>query len=123
VTDVTTRPVSLAWPHDLRYRPVGRLVLGGVAARLDMPVDRIDELGLALDSLAHASVVDDRLELEIEVAPAALRATVGRFVVDPLADPSTKRVVERLADEVVSTTHPDGYRVVLSVAVGINTAE
>lgn len=118
-----TPPVTLDWPHDPRYRPVGRLVLGGVAARVDMPVDRIEELGMALDSLARAPVSGDRLELEIEVAPHALRATVGRFVDDPLSDPAVRRVVERLADEVASTTAPDGHRVVLAVTVGTGASE
>ena len=118
-----TPPVTLDWPHDPRYRSVGRLVLGGVAARLDMPVDRIDELGMALDSLARAPVTGDRLELEIEVAPKALRATIGRFVDDPLSDPAIRRVVARLADEVASTATAGGHRVVLAVAVGTGTPE
>lgn len=121
--DEGTTPVTLDWPHDPRYRAVGRLVLGGVAARLDMPVDRIDELGMALDSLARAPVSGDRLELEIEVAPNAIRATVGRFVDDPLSDPAIRRVVERLADEVASAATNDGHRVVLAVAVGTGTPE
>ena len=33
------------------YRSVGRLVLGGVAARFELPIDRVDDLLLAVESL------------------------------------------------------------------------
>ena len=61
-----TAVITLEWPTDPAFRAVGRLVLGGVAARTDLPVDRIDELGLAIDALARVPTTDDRLQLEIQ---------------------------------------------------------
>ncbi len=110
-------PITLDWPHDPEFRPVGRLVLGGVAARLDVPVDRVEELGLALDSLARCAVGDGRLQLEVDVAADRLSVTVGNFIADPLADPAIRRVVVRLVDEVDSAGTPEGHRVVLRTVI------
>ncbi len=109
--------ITLNWPHDPAFRPVGRLVLGGVAARLDVPVDRVEELGLALDSLARCAVDDGRLQLEVGVGADRLSVTVGNFVADPLADPAIRRVVVRLVDEVESAGTPAGHRVVLRTVI------
>lgn len=110
--------IALEWPHDPAYRAVGRLVLSGVAARIDLPLDRVDELGLALDTLAGADVTDDRLVLEVDVAPGRLSVAIGTFAADPLADPATRRVVVGLAGEAASVPTDDGgFRVVLTALV------
>jgi hypothetical protein len=112
--------IALEWPHDPAYRAVGRLVLSGVATRIDLPVDRVDELGLALDTLAEAAVTDDRLVLDVDVAPGRLSVALGTFAADPLADPATRRVVVGLVGEAASVPTGDGgFRVVLtSIVVG-----
>lgn len=90
--------ITLEWPSDPAFRAVGRLVLGGVAARTDLPVDRIDELGLAIDALARVPTAGDRLKLEIVVEDARLVAYAGGFSEDPLADPAIRRVIDALVD-------------------------
>lgn len=118
MTAAAASRITLDWPDDPAYRPVGRLVLGGVAARLDVPVDRVDELGLVLDSLARAPVTNGRLQLEIDVEDGRLVAAVGTFTADPLAEPAIRRVVAPLVDKVESAVAADGFRTVLTLVAG-----
>lgn len=113
----STTTVELEWPADPVFRAVGRLVLGGVASRIDLPIDRVEELGLALDTVTRAPAVGDTLRLSVEVAGDALIVTVGSFETDPLTDPSVRRVVATLVDDAEPVATDDGRSVVLSVAV------
>jgi hypothetical protein len=107
--------IKLDWPVDLDFRAVGRFVLGGVAARTDLAVDRLDELGLVIDSLARVPTIDDRVQLELEVAPTQLIVTVGAFSTDPLGDLAVNRVVTALADAVTPLDRGREHWVVLSM--------
>lgn len=98
-------------------------MLGGVAARLDVPVDRVEELGLALDSLSRAPVADKRLHLQVDVVGDRLCLTVGPFAADPLADPAIRRVVAPLVDEVDSRATSEGHQAVLTVFLREQPAE
>ena len=91
--------VSLAWPSDTDLRQVGTLVLGGVAARTELPVDRVEELGLAVDSLARA-IAGERIRLEIEITAIGLDVAIGPFTSDPMQDAGLSRVVRALVDGV-----------------------
>ncbi len=70
--------------HDLPHRSrsglrgagVIALVLGGLGSRLDLPVDRIDELALAAATLAP-SVQADALQLEADVLDDRLVVRIG----------------------------------------------
>jgi hypothetical protein len=94
---------------------VGRLVLSGVASRIDLPVDRVDELGLALDTLAAWDARDGVLRLSIDVSAGGLRLTLGTFLSDPLGGGATRRVVSSLAGEVNALAAPGGHDVVVHV--------
>lgn len=121
-TPVATQ-ITLEWPHDPRFRSVGRLVLGGVAARLDVPVDRVEELGLVLDSLSRAPVAHERLHLEVDIVSERLSLTVGPFAADPVADPAIRRVVAPLVDAVDSRATSEGHHAVLTVFLREQPAE
>jgi len=103
--------ITLDWPSQPEYRAVGRLVLGGVAARTDLPIDRIEELGLAIDALARAPIAGSRLDLDITVGRSVIAASLGTFVEDPMVDPAVRRVVETLVDTVETLRSPEGHRV------------
>ncbi|MGL6279101.1 MAG: ATP-binding protein [Gaiella sp.] len=103
--------ITLEVPASEEYLPVARLVLGGVGARSELSVDRVDDLGLALDELGRHVVTGPTLELDVVVASTGLLVTVGSFAQDPLEDPMTRRVVGALSDECSVSHGPTGRQV------------
>jgi hypothetical protein len=89
--------------------PVLRRVVGMLAARADLPLDRLDDAVLVADLIAArapahvaAETVDVALEpgprtLSLRVGP--LRAGGGRALVIDAAVPGVGNVIEQLADE------------------------
>ena len=70
------------------YRSVGRLVLGGVAARFELPIDRVDDLLLAVESLLCRPGRDSVL-LEAEATSSGRLVRLGAFPPGQLADPGS----------------------------------
>jgi hypothetical protein len=104
VTEVTSRSagdrITVEFPATDGYRSVGRLVLGGLASRFELPVDRVEDLLLAVESLLVQEASDGAVTLDVTAAPAGLLVRIGPFAEPPLADPGVVRVVEALVDEV-----------------------
>lgn len=90
--------IVLDWPNDPDLRQVGALVLGGAAARTEAPIDRVEEIGFALDSLA-LSISGPRARLEISTSDELLRVSIGPFAADPLLDEDVGRVIHPLVDD------------------------
>jgi anti-sigma regulatory factor (Ser/Thr protein kinase) len=90
--------VALSFPRDSRYYAVARLVVGGMAAPLQMSYDALDDLQLAISSLlANAELAaggdaDDDVQLLLEVDDHRLVAALGAF-----ATGSVDRAFERSA--------------------------
>jgi len=71
--EVTATPAAM---------PVVRMVLGGVAARVDLSLDEIDDLYVAVEQLLSAATdsgEDPRHELAIEVVDDGLSVSAGPF--------------------------------------------
>ena len=68
---------TVEFPSTAGYRSVGRLVLGGVAARFELPIDRVDDLLLAVDSLLLQEPIGDSVRLEAEATPSGLLVRLG----------------------------------------------
>ena len=94
-----TDTILLTVPSGLRGAGVIALVLGGLGSRLDLPVDRIDELALAAATLAP-SVQADALELEADVLDDRLIVRIGPLEDGTTTDTSLRRVVDSLVDNV-----------------------
>jgi len=103
-----TDTILLTVPAGPRGASIAALVLGGLGSRLDIPVDRIDELSLAAATVGDAacrhvldlelSVMDDRLLLRIgPLADGATGDVARRRVVEPLVDGVT--AIRRAGDE------------------------
>ena len=91
---------TVEFPSTAGYRSVGRLVLGGVAARFELPIDRVDDLLLAVDSLLLQEPTGDTVRLEAEATPSGLLVRLGSFRRGQLEDPALRRVLARLVDTV-----------------------
>ena len=101
-----TDTILLTVPSGLRGAGVIALVLGGLGSRLDLPVDRIDELALASATLAP-SVQAEALELEADVFDDRLVVRIGPLEDGTAADASLRRVVDALVDNVAGIRRGD----------------
>lgn len=76
--------VVLSFPRDSRYYALARLVVGGMAAPMQMSFDALDDLQLAISSLLdHEALIlgagADEVQIQLEVSDARLVASIGRF--------------------------------------------
>jgi serine/threonine-protein kinase RsbW len=96
--------------------PVLRRVVGMLAARADLPLDRLDDAVLVADLIAArapAHVVEGRVDVALEPGARSLSLRVGplregggeALIVDA-AVPGVGNVIEQLADEL--TVQPEG---------------
>lgn len=96
-----TDTILLTVPSGPRGASVVALVLGGLGSRLDLPVDRIDELALAAATIG-AAALGDNLEFELSVLDDRLLLRLGPLEEGATADVARRRVVEPLVDGVAA---------------------
>lgn len=94
-----TETIVLTVPAGARGAGVVALVLGGLGSRLDLPIDRVDELTLATDVLG-AMALHDRLELSMTVEEDRLLVQVGPLTDGAARDGARRRVLEPLVGDV-----------------------
>ena len=75
-----TTPVGRAW------EAVVRMVLGGVADRLDLGFDQLDDLQLAVERLLVEGDPKDPVSLSFELSDGGVRARIGPLRDAALAD-------------------------------------
>jgi hypothetical protein len=73
-----TDTVTLTLPHEEEFEPVAHLVLGGFAARLDLTVDQLEDLRLAIDGLLEQPSAGP-LTVAVTADGNVLRTSVGPF--------------------------------------------
>jgi anti-sigma regulatory factor (Ser/Thr protein kinase) len=97
--------VTLVIPADEDFRPILHLVVGGLAARLDLTMDALEDLQVALDALLARR--DDMGDVQVRMVfdDQTMRATVGPLpltVVDDLERDrdglGLRRVLETVCD-------------------------
>jgi hypothetical protein len=71
--------ILLTIPGDEGFEDVAQLVLGGVAARLDLSFESLDDLGTALATLLERRDDDSELTVELVVGEDVITASVGPF--------------------------------------------
>jgi anti-sigma regulatory factor (Ser/Thr protein kinase) len=102
VTDV----VTLQLPRNRELFGVAHLVLGGLAARLDLTVDVLDDISTALDELLRRRERTDDVTVSVRIEETALLTVVGPFddVAEELESPDEglglRRVLETVVDKV-----------------------
>jgi hypothetical protein len=99
--------ITLTLPRERAFYGIAHLVVAGLGARLDLTVEHLDDLQLALESLlwqagdGEVTVVlrdrDDEIEAEIGPFDGALRENLER---EPGADVGLRRVLETVVDQV-----------------------
>jgi anti-sigma regulatory factor (Ser/Thr protein kinase) len=102
VTDV----VTLQLPRNRELFGVAHLVLGGLAARLELTVDVLDDISTALDELLRRRERTDDVTVSVRIEETALLTVVGPFddVAEELESPDEglglRRVLETVVDKV-----------------------
>jgi hypothetical protein len=76
--------VTLTIPGQLRFVGIVRLFVGGLAARLDLGYEAMDDLQLALESVLRKAELGDEMTIEAHVEDEGLSILVGPLGRDPL---------------------------------------
>ena len=76
---MTPDRIVLTIPSDAGFEDVAQLVLAGVAARLDLTYEVMDDLGTALATLLERRDGDDALTVELHVDQDIVLAALGPF--------------------------------------------
>jgi hypothetical protein len=71
--------ISLTLPADEAFHSVAHLVLGGLAVRLDLTFENLEDLELALDALLERTRREEEVTLRVRMMDGELQTTVGPF--------------------------------------------
>jgi serine/threonine-protein kinase RsbW len=77
VTATTKELIDLDAPLSADFQPVIRLIIGGIAERVDFAFEEIDDLQLAVERLLAEAGRRATVHLTFEVGEEAIRARVG----------------------------------------------
>lgn len=99
--------ITLSVPRERDFYAVARLVVGGLASRLDVGYESLEDIQVALQGVLDRPASDERVTVRVRVEGNALRAAVGPFDRDSLRreledDVASERLgLRRLLDTVV----------------------
>jgi hypothetical protein len=106
---VTRERIDLEAPLGRDFQPVVRLIIGGIAERVDFAFEEIDDLQLAVERLLAEASSQPSVRLSFEVTDGSVRASVGplneRAIADALRDGEAapgeltlKRILQTVVD-------------------------
>jgi len=107
--------IELELPPGPAFDVVGRLVLGGLGARVGLGVDRIKDFQRALDATLHQPPSRSTLVLSMRPTSDDLHVSLGPFERAGARSRGVQRVVSTLVDEIV--THESGRDVWIDMRV------
>ena len=118
------RRVALTLPGERRSIGIVRLFVGGLAARLDLGYEAMDDLQLALESVLLEAQLRPEITLEAQIDGDAVSMTIGPLARDPLG-PDTpgvgelelRQLLARLVARVESTERDGGCWLRLDVRI------
>jgi len=83
---VPPEAIELTLPAGREWHAVARLVLGGVADRLNLSFEDLDDLQLAVERLLVEAASQDTVSMRIDVVDHGIRVGVGPLAEHALAD-------------------------------------
>jgi hypothetical protein len=101
---VTTDEIRLVIPAEEDFRPIAHLVTGGLAMRLDVTYDDLDDLQVGIEALLALRDDADELAVSLSADDGVLRASLGPFspekvhAVDGNGGLDLHRVLETVCD-------------------------
>ena len=117
--------ITLTVPRERPFYRVAHLVLGGLAVRLDLTFDTLEDIQIALAGLlSREHEGDGSLTLEVRIRPDALEAAIGPFEDEALRadwesteDLGLRRILETVVDGVEITRRDGGQWVELTKSI------
>jgi hypothetical protein len=100
--------ITLTIPREEPFHEVAHLVLGGVAARLNLTFESIDDLETALEAVLERASEDGEVTVELRLDERAIVTRVGPFAVDALRE-ELDRDDESVGLRRILDTVLDGY--------------
>jgi anti-sigma regulatory factor (Ser/Thr protein kinase) len=115
--------IELTLPAGREWHAVARLVLGGVADRMNLSYEDLDDLQLAVERLLVEAASQDTVQMRIDVVEHGVRVGVGplveRTIADALQGPDSepgeltlRRILQTVVDSFGVEEHADGGIVV-----------
>jgi hypothetical protein len=113
---VTPDRIVLTIPGDDGFEGVAQLVLAGVAARLDLTYEVLDDLGTAFATLLERRAADGELTVELEVGDETVAVMLGPFDTGAVraeldredAGVGLRRVLATVVDRFAAVERDDG---------------
>ena len=107
--------ITLHLPRERPFFSVAHLVVGGLAVRLDLSFEQLEDLQVALGELLEQHETEQEITVSVRVEDDTIHAVVGPFdgsLEQELARDSgesvgLRRVLETVVDD-VQVTHRDG---------------
>jgi hypothetical protein len=116
-----TDEIRLVIPSQDDFWPIAHLVTGGLALRLDLTYDQLEDLQVAIEALLALREDGEDVIVELGVDDGRLRARIGPFPADALrgldedaGSLGLRRVLETVCDSVERDERADGAWVELT---------
>jgi anti-sigma regulatory factor (Ser/Thr protein kinase) len=116
--------ITLTLPREPNFHRVAHLVLGGLAVRMDLTVENLEDLQLALDAiLGRTEAMAGDVTVRMRVDDGELEALVGplteRLLNEIEREPDGELGIRRVLDSTVDDVHVDGEWVRLTKRVAV----
>jgi anti-sigma regulatory factor (Ser/Thr protein kinase) len=112
---MTTEEIRLVIPAEEDFRPIVHLVAGGLASRLDVTYDDLEDIQVAVDTVLALREDEGELTVVLSAGPGILRAAIGPFEPETLHADDTpdgglglQRVLETVCDSHEFESREDG---------------
>ena len=77
MADQATDEITLTIPRDREFHRVAHLVLGGLALRLDLTIENLEDMQIALDAILDRAPLDGEVTVGMTATEGVLQARVG----------------------------------------------
>lgn len=112
--------IDLEAPISGDFQAVVRLIIGGIAERVDFAFEEIDDLQLAVERLLAETCTVNTVQLSFEVGERNIRTRVGPLSADRVSDalgnarrptggPTLQRVLQTVVDSFQVNEAEDGH--------------
>jgi hypothetical protein len=122
---VTPDEITLTIPRDRALYSVAHLVLGGLGIRLNLTIEHLEDLQLALDAVLERAREEEPVTIAVSVGEGSIETAIGPMrdgVRDELEategeDVGLRRILDTLVDSVELTPQEGGDWVKLTKTV------